>query len=107
MAVLKTPAPNLVTGRRALKHTDKITLVSARDVMATVQDAMRQARAAGMRTATTNRERNGKSVVIVAFAVPNFDVVADRGTFYIDGRAITDAHAWSDLRDVMAESEIK
>ena len=105
MAVSKTPSHNTPTGKRALTPTDKSTLVSARDVMATVLDAMRMATKVGMRVATTNRDHNGRSVVIIAFAMKDLDVMADGGTFKIDGRAITDARAWDDLRDVMAEKD--
>ena len=107
MAVLKTPSPNTPTGKRVLTPIEKRTLVSARDVMATVLDAMGQAIRAGMRTATTTRDHNGHKVVIIAIAIPDFDVMATGETFLIDGRAITDAAAWDDLRDVMAESETK
>ena len=105
MAVSKIPSHNTAIGKTDLKPTDKLILVSARDVMATVLDAIAQARRAGMRTATTSRERNGRKVVIIAFAIPEHDVMADGETFRIDGRAITDADAWADLRDVMAETK--
>jgi len=106
MAVSKIPAPNTMTGKRALTPTDKRILASARDVMATLLDAMGQAVRAGMRTATTTRDHNGRKVVIIAFAITDFDVVAEAGTFKIDGRAITDPAAWIDLRDVMADEKV-
>lgn len=106
MAVSKSPEQNTPTGKRALTPTEKRTLVSARDVMATVLDAMGQALRAGMRTATTTRDHNGRKVVIIAFAITDFDVVAEAGTFKIGGRAITDPAAWVDLRDVMVGEKV-
>ena len=103
MAVLKTPAPNTPTGKRELTPTEKRTLVLSRDVMATVHDAVFQARHAGMKTASKTYSHNGQKVVVIAFAITDFDVVAEGGTFTIDGRAITDPSAWNDLRDVMAD----
>ena len=105
MAVLKTPAPNTPTGKRALTPTEKRTLVLARDVMATVLDALRQAQKAGMRTAITTRQSKNGKVIVLGFAITGFDVMAENGKILIDGRAITDAFEWNDLRDVMAESE--
>jgi hypothetical protein len=105
MAVSNIPVPSTQTGKPELTPTDKRTLVMARDVMATVLDATSQARRSGMITAQATRNHNGRSVVVVAFAITGHDVVANREMFFIDGRAITDADAWADLRDVMAESE--
>lgn len=103
MAVSKSPVPNTAIGKRELTPTDKRTLVSARDVMATVLDAQGQARRAGMRTATTTRDHLGRKIVIIAFAITDFDLEAGAGTFWVDHRAITDPTGWTDLRDVMAE----
>jgi hypothetical protein len=104
MAVLKSPAQNTPTGKLGLTPTEKRTLVSARDVMATIQDALGQAKRAGMKTASKTYSHNGVKVAVIAFAITDFDVVAEGGTFQIDGRAITDPSAWDDLRDVMADA---
>jgi hypothetical protein len=105
MAVSKIPVPNTPTGKRELTLTEKRTLVSARDVMATILDATGQAKRAGMKTASKTYSHNGRKVVVLAFAITDFDVVAEGGTFTIDGRAITDPFAWDDLRDVMEEAK--
>lgn len=103
MAASKSHAPKLQTGKTELTRTDKLTLVSARDVMATILDALRMAKKAGMRFVMATRTHGGRKVVVMAISLPQHDMAANGGSFSIDGRAITDAAAWADLRDVMAE----
>ena len=105
MAVSNTPALSTQTGKRELTPTEEVTLVLSRDVMATVLDALRQATKAGMKYAAKSYDHNGQKVVMFALAITGFDVVAQDGTFYIDGRCITTASDWDDLRDVMAEEK--
>ena len=105
MAVSNTPSQATPTGKRELTLTEKRTIVSARDVMATVQDALGQATRAGMRIASGTYDHNGRKVVVIAFAITGFDVMAEAGTFKIDGRAITETADWLDLRNVMAEEK--
>jgi len=105
MEALKKPAPNMQTGKRELTHTEKLMLVSARDVMATIQDALNLATRSGLKIAITSYPHNGIEIAVMAVSIPKFDVVARNGTFEIDGRAITDPIAWDDLRDVMADKE--
>jgi len=107
MEVSKIPVPIMRTGKRELTLTKKRILVSARDIMATVLDVIGQASRCGMKTASKTYSHNGKKVVVIAFAITDFDVMAEGGSFKIDGRAITDPSVWDDLRDVMAGEKIE
>lgn len=74
--------------------------------MATLLDVMAQAKKAGMRTNHATLVHNGQRVIVMAFSLPDHDVMANPdGSLVIDGRNVTDPTAWDDLRDVMAEVE--
>lgn len=101
MAQSKTRARNTPNGAHVSRPTDKRTIVLARDVVATVLDAVFQARKAGMRSAIMSK--NG--VLIVGFALNGVAITVKNGKVLLGGRAITDPDAWDDLRDVMAEED--